>query len=68
MVLFPVPDEATGVGGGVLAQLALESLLEPGLCVRRNLNWSVFLAKGELPDMMSANFLELLTPSSLVRI
>ena len=43
MVLFPVPDEATGVGGGILAQLALESLLEPELCVRRYLNRSVLL-------------------------
>ena len=29
MLLLSVADEATGVGGGVLAQLALESLLEP---------------------------------------
>ena len=29
MLLFPVSDEAAGVGGVVLAQLALEPLLEP---------------------------------------
>ena len=31
MLLLPVSDEAAGVGGVVLAQLALEPLLEPDM-------------------------------------